>query len=487
MARHCGRATHRLKLLECKAQQTRGVDHQPADGKNTNDIQQDEERRNQDNDHQNSFWAQIDAEIDAETRPDPALRSLADELETNDHIQQLLNGVSDSSTPLQSAHWLDLLEAELEALQDIDSQDEAQRMPSTPSSQDSASTASENEWYPFRSKMELIGSLIVGHTHSMLSRSLYSKIRGILTMCDVHLPAWATIQAGRACIQQLLKSSIRFDVSVFDNPCFSLSARSLIAQDLANPLVSKHLDYYPHMTEGRNIYKFSQSRKWLELLAPAHRAPMCELTAKCLQIKRDHISHISNLIKIVIPGNLTFHDSRLSAIPVKDFEFDYSEILMENRRYLIDACGGVIYESSDEKEVSIPLPNPWRIKAHGRVIRHVPITLYSDDTSGNSSKQFNKHISFYFTLSGLPPNVSNQEYNCLQIDRPNPMKPTISPARRLTAIVNDSQVPESQFDTVSNAELSAIYPEAAEPPPTGKHESISPKQPENPPAESSEE
>ncbi|PLW54510.1 hypothetical protein PCANC_05641 [Puccinia coronata f. sp. avenae] len=149
MARHCGRATHRLKLLERKAQQTRGVDHQPADGENTNDIQQDEERRNQDNDHQNSFWAQIDAE----TRPDPALRSLADELETNDHIQQLLNGVSDSSTPLQSAHWLDLLEAELEALQDIDSQDEAQRMPSTPSSQDSASTASENEWYPFRSKM----------------------------------------------------------------------------------------------------------------------------------------------------------------------------------------------------------------------------------------------------------------------------------------------------------------------------------------------
>jgi hypothetical protein len=69
-------------------------------------------------------------------------------------------------------------------------------------------------------------------------------------------------------------------------------------------------------------------------------------------------------------------------------------------------------ESSDEKEVSIPLPNPWRIKAHCRVIRHVPITLYSDDTSGNSSKQFNKHISFYFTLSGLPPNVSNQEYNC---------------------------------------------------------------------------
>jgi hypothetical protein len=69
-------------------------------------------------------------------------------------------------------------------------------------------------------------------------------------------------------------------------------------------------------------------------------------------------------------------------------------------------------ESSGSKEVVIPLPNPWRIKANGKIIRHVPITLYSDDTSGNTSKQFNKHISFYFTLSGLPPNISNQEYNC---------------------------------------------------------------------------
>jgi hypothetical protein len=58
------------------------------------------------------------------------------------------------------------------------------------------------------------------------------------------------------------------------------------------------------------------------------------------------------------------------------------------------------------------VPNPWRIKAQKRIIRHVPLTLYADDTSGNKSKQWNKHISFYFTLSGLPPEMSNMEYNC---------------------------------------------------------------------------
>jgi hypothetical protein len=68
--------------------------------------------------------------------------------------------------------------------------------------------------------------------------------------------------------------------------------------------------------------------------------------------------------------------------------------------------------SDGAPEDAFPIPNPWRSKAQGRVLRNVPIILYADDTSGNVSKQFNKHISFYFTLAGLPPHISNQEYNC---------------------------------------------------------------------------
>jgi hypothetical protein len=60
----------------------------------------------------------------------------------------------------------------------------------------------------------------------------------------------------------------------------------------------------------------------------------------------------------------------------------------------------------------VTFPNRWRLKANGRVIRHVPITLYADDTSGNLSKQWNKHVSYYYTLSGLPPSETNQQYNC---------------------------------------------------------------------------
>jgi hypothetical protein len=40
------------------------------------------------------------------------------------------------------------------------------------------------------------------------------------------------------------------------------------------------------------------------------------------------------------------------------------------------------------------------------------ITLYCDDTSGNQSKRWNKHVSFFFTLSGLAPQLTNQYFNC---------------------------------------------------------------------------
>lgn len=69
-------------------------------------------------------------------------------------------------------------------------------------------------------------------------------------------------------------------------------------------------------------------------------------------------------------------------------------------------------ESTETAEFSrLDLPNPWRVKAAGLVIRHVPIVLYSDDASGNQSKKWNQYMSFYCTLAGLPPKLSNQEYN----------------------------------------------------------------------------
>nr|VWO97023.1 Uncharacterized protein [Ganoderma boninense] len=68
----------------------------------------------------------------------------------------------------------------------------------------------------------------------------------------------------------------------------------------------------------------------------------------------------------------------------------------------------------DEKPVSpweFPIRNEWRDKAGGMRVVGCPIWLYCDDTSGNTSKKWNKHNSLLFTLAGLPRSMAQLMYN----------------------------------------------------------------------------
>ncbi|PPQ76395.1 hypothetical protein CVT26_015365 [Gymnopilus dilepis] len=55
--------------------------------------------------------------------------------------------------------------------------------------------------------------------------------------------------------------------------------------------------------------------------------------------------------------------------------------------------------------------NRWRKRAKGHRVMLLPLWMYCDDTSGNTSKKWNKHNSFLFTLAGLPREHSSKEYN----------------------------------------------------------------------------
>lgn len=137
--------------------------------------------------------------------------------------------------------------------------------------------------------------------------------------------------------------------------------------------------------------------------------------------------------RIRISKDPSFYSQELVSIPSARLRLGFSEILICDGVYLKDHCSSEMYCTWSEQMalesksidlysinlisgvdvhgcVAIPIVNPWRSRADGKVIRHVPIMLYSDDTSGNVSKKFNKHMSYYFTLAGLPPRLSNQEY-----------------------------------------------------------------------------
>ncbi|KAI8456133.1 hypothetical protein BY996DRAFT_6412631 [Phakopsora pachyrhizi] len=118
-------------------------------------------------------------------------------------------------------------------------------------------------------------------------------------------------------------------------------------------------------------------------------------------------------IKISICWDLNFYSDVVKEIFVEGFLRPYNEINISDRIFLAKKCRNLLYEVTPEENEIIQLPNPWRVKADGEMIRHVPLSLYSDNTSGNVSKQWNKNISVFMSLAGLPPKLSNQEFNTL--------------------------------------------------------------------------
>ena len=54
--------------------------------------------------------------------------------------------------------------------------------------------------------------------------------------------------------------------------------------------------------------------------------------------------------------------------------------------------------------------NLLQLKAGGRPFYAVQLRFWSDDVSGNCSKQWNKHWLWCMTHSGLPKKMLNQEY-----------------------------------------------------------------------------
>ncbi|KAH9807092.1 hypothetical protein DFH28DRAFT_1153434 [Melampsora americana] len=297
-------------------------------------------------------------------------------------------------------------------------------------------------WYPFKRKEHVVALLMIGSNRNLLSRMQYQRIRSILRIMAVNLPEWGTLRALVKRMKKTLGLMIRERKSPLGNPLFGLDVKIIISNELANPLVSPHLVFVPERTLEGPTNRLSQCKKWREDYSPELRVQMIVsndihyyiyepvqlqtqqlvvpifffqqdncLMARCLPaIVIPDPENPTNL-KVLIPEVSAFNSEQLFTIECKDFWRTLPKIELDGGKLLKDLCGDFMYYLHDVASPSRPIQNKWRAKAAGKVIRHVPISLYSDDTSGNVSKKWNKHMCIYFTLAGLPPHLTNQEFN----------------------------------------------------------------------------
>ncbi|KAI8460946.1 hypothetical protein BY996DRAFT_8683517 [Phakopsora pachyrhizi] len=267
------------------------------------------------------------------------------------------------------------------------------------------------DWYPFTKKEIMIGCLISGCTCSLISRKTYEHIQLVLRLCNVNLPSWKTVQSAKAKLQK--KSNCKEHIS-----------------ELGNPLVSSCLEFYPEQSAGKNIYKLSQSKKWLQEYPRGLRAQIISVGGKHYYIYEPvqindgsvvfpmffyikggkmhakacklNFSVISSAeVNIFISWNRDFYSDDIKEIVGVDFLRPYAEILVSDRILLASKCRNILHEYTPEGKEIIQLPNPWRIKAEGKMIRNVPLSFYADDTTG------------------LPPKLSNQEFDKLFVATSN--------------------------------------------------------------------
>ncbi|KNZ52577.1 hypothetical protein VP01_3516g2 [Puccinia sorghi] len=244
-------------------------------------------------------------------------------------------------------------------------------------------------WFPFFNKeaAQSLAQLVMGHMHNIISFQDFEKFRCIWTIFDINLAHWTTLRYSRDAIQQMLGMNPIESMSIFGNRCYPLSVQKII--DLKTMvLMPKFIS--EHKVEV-GVCPWSPSTN-VQLKSGSMVIPIFLyswegiLYSKCVTPRQKSTNDANYFNYLIIPTDLSFN----------------SLDLIERGVSLREWCGGVLWEKTSPKPQRIIFPNPWRAKAAGKVIRNVPITLYSDDTAGNLSKQWNKHLSYYFSLSGLP-------------------------------------------------------------------------------------
>ncbi|KAI0265464.1 hypothetical protein BC834DRAFT_989217, partial [Gloeopeniophorella convolvens] len=275
-----------------------------------------------------------------------------------------------------------------------------------------------------------------------------------------NLPAVNTVKNHRDSILSVAGSGVDASTSAFGRKYFVSSLASILAHEVANPYVRPHLRFYPEDAPR----EFSEGRhgdRWLHevdanLCAPMARAPDGQdyfvnepalanlgldgdpvapvwitrwferedkLYAKAHPLTVDHANN-----SLIIEATTTLE------VPLSAFFLSLPKLAVVHAEYGLPPPDHISGESPCIP-VAITLPNPWRLKANGRRVLAVPIWLYCDDTSGNTSKKWNQHDSFLFILAGLLQAYSLLPYNIHFLSTSN----KASPLEMLEHIVSEIQ------------------------------------------------
>ncbi|KAJ3835357.1 hypothetical protein F5878DRAFT_628111 [Lentinula raphanica] len=292
------------------------------------------------------------------------------------------------------------------------------------------------EWFPWPDKAACIFDIFRHVPRGIFSESQMELILWALNAFGVdNAPSIDVMKSVDEYLQSLCGIHTRRYTGALGHVYYMNDLAGIIRQEMANPLIRKHLHHYPE-DSGRHIEHAWQAEAWRNQ----------DVTMATPMIRRDgqdfYIFEMTRLTsgQLVVPfrwytrgrhgipseeeqdlyamawtvvnaaGAYLVDQNHIIQVPVSSLLSSLPRII---ETFAIDGLldprniGGIIKAGQQDPEpwqyttVEDGFLNRWRIRSRGHPVYSFPMWLYCDDTSGNVSKKWNKHNSFLFTAAGL--------------------------------------------------------------------------------------
>ncbi|KAI9103395.1 hypothetical protein DFS34DRAFT_671836 [Phlyctochytrium arcticum] len=266
----------------------------------------------------------------------------------------------------------------------------------------------DEEWKPYGWKQMFLACLLMNLAKHRIPQSVLELIWWIFKELDVTMPALSAVkQMQKSVLKNVGSLMQKCTTTESKKICYYLDLFGMISREIANPEVITKLHTFPDDTPSA-IGELWQAGKWHNVAQ--FQSPMVRTPNGDFWINECAATSTGQLFRLL---RFAYYDQVLTVYAHPVIQSPSSSEQWVDERQIADPslCDPSYwdYDHRQPKEPGGP-PREWPLhlpptlweKAGGRRVIVVPLVLFCDDTSGNRSKRFNPHESWFVQLAGLP-------------------------------------------------------------------------------------
>ncbi|KAG9089001.1 hypothetical protein FRC06_001747, partial [Ceratobasidium sp. 370] len=284
----------------------------------------------------------------------------------------------------------------------------------------SYSPDSSSEWKPFPGKAWCLADVICN------SRRVHFGRRHIEIMLEFArqtqgetIPTYYALRKFQKSLKSRVGDPSKRYVSPFGTVYYVNKISEGLKQDMSNPHVRPHMNFFPHV-DGKRVSQTWHGHKMIHDI-PDHLLTPCirhnnEIFYVGELVRRAHDWFIPLRWITVGPNHEPYAiGHKVENTPTGLRVFCEDRITIRLATFLesfhsLEARAAVPAFDDVSADFRAKMPHRLRSLAGSRLVYSVPLIIFMDDTSGNVSKQWNKHWSCYLSNAALPREVLQSEY-----------------------------------------------------------------------------